>query len=64
MSARKRRVRKCHTKTARGNAYEHKGDAWRVAREVADRCGRRIVAYRCRECGAWHIGKGNRTAPP
>lgn len=59
MSAKKRRARVCEVKTARGNVYATKGVARRTAREVARKSRLRIVAYRCRVCEAWHIGKGN-----
>lgn len=56
---RNRRVREyaCGNKTARGNVYRTRGDAWPVVLAIRRETGDPVRVYRCGVCGLWHVGK-------
>lgn len=39
-------------------------DALAVAARARKQTGEKIMTYRCRECGRWHIGHGGKTLNP
>lgn len=60
MSAWRRKVAVCNSKTSVGNCYATEGLASRAAVEMRVKLKEFIRAYKCKVCDFWHVGRAYR----